>query len=63
MNHRSLFVLTLGVCALATSTLDAQGKKGKGGEAKSGWVSSLAEGKRQVASSGKPMMIVIRCVP
>lgn len=63
MSHRLLILLAVGVCVLAASPLHAQGKKSNGGATTSGWVSNFAEAKRQAANSGKPMMIVIRCVP
>lgn len=52
-------VLGLGSPALAQS----KGSKGKDGAAKSGWLSTLEEGKSQARTSGKPLMVVMRCVP
>jgi hypothetical protein len=40
------------------------GKKGKkAGKSASGWLSSLSQGKALARQTGKPLMVVIRCVP
>jgi hypothetical protein len=65
MHHRIAAGFALGLLAIAASSVDAQ-FKGKGGDvsrAQYGWLSSLQEGKAQTNKSGKPMMVVIRCVP
>jgi hypothetical protein len=59
------FLIALGMFALAGSSANAQ-PKGKGGEnsgARYGWLSSLSDGKDQARTTGKPMMVVLRCVP
>jgi hypothetical protein len=59
-------LLALGVGALADAPLLAQVGGPRGGEqaaARNGWIFSLDEGKAQARKSGKPLMVVIRCVP
>jgi hypothetical protein len=55
------------LCVLATGPMAFGQGKGRGGNsaiaAQNGWIFSLAEGKRQAAQSGKPLMVVIRCEP
>jgi hypothetical protein len=60
----SLVVLALAGVVLSDSSVLAQPgrRRGESG-ARYGWLSSLAEGKRQVAATGKPLMVVLRCVP
>ena len=57
--------LAFGVLASLNSPAQAQlkGPKGKEAGAKNGWLSSLEEGKSQARRSGKPLMVVMRCVP
>ena len=57
-----LFVL--GMAGLMAGPGHAQ--KGKGGGKNAfnyGWLSSLSEGKALAKKTGKPLMVVIRCVP
>ena len=54
-------VLALGVFAGSNGPLPAQGRDANAG--KYGWLSSLEEGKAQARKTGKPLMVVIRCVP
>jgi hypothetical protein len=52
------------VVVLDSSVLAQRGRRGgerDGGQY--GWVSSLAEGKRLASKTGKPLMVVLRCVP
>ena len=63
MNHRMVAFFALGFLALAGSPAGAQPKGTKGGASGNGWLSSLQEGKRQAAKSGKPIMVVLRCQP
>ncbi len=51
--------------ALATyAPAAAQFRRDDDSEAvKHGWLSSLAAGKEQARQTGRPMMVVIRCVP
>jgi hypothetical protein len=59
-----IVTLALGFLSLADGSVLAQGKRGRDQDsAKYGWLPSLAEGKAQAKKSGKPMMIVLRCVP
>jgi len=63
MHLRSVVLCAATLVVLAGSSVHAQQKGGKGGEAKNGWLGSLSEGKAQAAKSGKPIMVVLRCVP
>jgi hypothetical protein len=58
-------VLALGVVALAAAPSGAQFRGARGGDemAKNGWFTSLEEGKALARKSGKPLMVVLRCVP
>lgn len=65
--NRGLCVVALGLAVMFESSAVAQ-KKGKsgGGEAeaaKHGWLFSLAQGKTLAEKTGKPLMVVMRCVP
>ena len=62
---RAAFVIALAAIASADGALLAQ-KKGGGSEfdaVRNGWVFSLSQGKTLAEKSGKPMMVVMRCVP
>ena len=61
MNGPQFICLALGVLALSDAPLAAQFKGDASG--KYGWVGSLTEGKAQAKKSGKPLMVVLRCVP
>jgi len=55
-------VAALGGSSLASEPVLAQ--KGGGANAfQYGWLGSLEQGKAEAARSGKPMMVVVRCVP
>ncbi len=56
-------LLALGVVALADAPLRAQPRRGDQQAAEYGWISNLDEGKRLARTSGKPLMVVLRCVP
>jgi hypothetical protein len=62
MKHAVVGLVALGSVALLAAPAAGQFKGPKGG-GKTGWLSSLAEGKSQARASGKPLMVVIRCVP
>ena len=63
MKSGIIAVLALGAIAGAESPLLAQ-LKGRDARAdRHGWISSLEQGKAQAHSSGKPLMVVLRCVP
>ena len=52
--------------SLASTELPAFAQKGGRGMeqgSKFGWLASLTEGKAQAKKSGKPLMVVLRCVP
>ncbi len=60
----SFAVLALAGLALSDASLFAQRRpRGDMSGARFGWLSSLSEGKRQAARTGKPLMVVLRCVP
>jgi hypothetical protein len=58
-------LLALGFVALVNAPLLAQSREERGEEvaAKHGWLTSLEEGKAQARKSGKPLMVVFRCLP
>jgi hypothetical protein len=57
--------LALAGAALAGAPAQAQRgpRPGEGPAARHGWVLSLGEGQRQARATGKPLMVVLRCVP
>jgi hypothetical protein len=62
---RCAFVTVLLFVSLAAGVL-GQRRPVAGNEpeaAQNGWLSSLDEGKREAAKTGKPLMVVFRCVP
>lgn len=61
MIDRSAACLSMGLVLLAASC--ALGQPGEPDPARHGWLSSLEEGKARAARSGKPLMVVLRCVP
>jgi hypothetical protein len=63
MKSRISTVLALGLMAGFGGSVSPQGKGGDANAARNGWLSSLEEGKKQARESGKPLMVVIRCVP
>ena len=66
MSRSAVAVLALGCLALADVPARGQGKGPGLGDpqaARYGWASSLAAGKEQARQSGKPLMVVLRCVP
>lgn len=59
---------TLGLSVLVLSALShssALAQPGKGGKdpGKYGWIKNYAAGKELAQKTGKPMMLVFRCVP
>jgi hypothetical protein len=62
MRCSSLAMAAIGLAACAAPHAAAQPKGGPNGAAY-GWLSSLEQGKAQARKSGKPLMVVIRCVP
>jgi hypothetical protein len=65
MNGRMGILLALGFVVLADTSLLAQprGRRGDLQASRYGWLPTLAEGKAQAQKSGKPLMVVVRCVP
>jgi hypothetical protein len=66
MKNRLVILLVLTFLMLATSFSAAQPRRGRRGEqnaAQYGWLSGLEHGKAEAKMTGKPMMVVIRCVP
>ena len=62
----AFFVLSaLGLTALAGTPLLAQRGRNRLGdyEASYGWLSDLEQGKAKARQGGKPLMVVLRCVP
>lgn len=58
-------VLALVFTAGAVGEAVAQGPRGRGDQeaVRYGWQFSLSAGKAQARKSGKPLMVVMRCVP
>jgi hypothetical protein len=59
-----IIALAVGFLLLSFHPVSAQGKRGRDQDAaKYGWLPSLAEGKAQAKKTGKPILVVLRCVP
>lgn len=59
-----LLLSFLVLAAVCLTTTPAFAQKGRGGDAaRYGWLSSLTEGKAKARQTGKPLMVVMRCVP
>jgi hypothetical protein len=67
MRSRSAAILALGILTVGDAALMAQPRPPRRGDpqeaARYGWLWSLEEGKAQARKSGKPIMVVLRCVP
>ena len=66
MTVRPAVLVALGLVALADAPLLAQPRGPRGGDpeaARYGWLSNLEEGKARARATGKPLMVVLRCVP
>jgi hypothetical protein len=48
---------------LAGTNLQAQPRRGDQQAGQHGWIFNLEEGKALARRSGKPLMVVVRCVP
>jgi hypothetical protein len=59
----SLVLITVGWTASPCQAQKGKGKAKGGDASRYGWLSSLAEGKAQARKTGKPLLVVIRCVP
>jgi hypothetical protein len=57
------FCLALGFVALGDASLSAQPRRPGADGGRFGWLGSLSEGKAEARKTGKPLMVVIRCVP
>jgi len=65
MKRGSVVLFALGCLGLAQPAAVAQ-SKGRAGEqeaVKQGWIFNLAQGKAEARKTGKPLMVVLRCVP
>ncbi len=63
MKSRIVTVFALSILAGTGGSALPQFKGGDANAARYGWLSSLEEGKTKARQSGKPLMVVIRCVP
>jgi hypothetical protein len=64
MKFGLLGLLAFGLVFVPQPALHAQPRgRGDAEAAKYGWISDLDEGIAQAAKSGKPLMVVFRCVP
>ena len=58
------FFVAVGLVVLTHTRVMAQSGAGGSQDASSfGWLFSLDDGKAQARQSGKPLMVVLRCVP
>ena len=63
---RSSFVAAVALAGVALAPSPALAQRGRMSEqaaARNGWVFSLSEGKQRARKAGKPLMVVLRCVP
>jgi hypothetical protein len=58
-----VFFLGVGVMILADGSVVAQFRRGDQQAGKYGWLASLEDGKAQARKNGKPLVVVVRCVP
>ena len=64
MRSRVVVVLALAGVALTESAAWAQrGRMGEMEAARKAWIFNLSTGQQQARTTGKPLMVVIRCVP
>ncbi len=64
MRRPGFAALALAGILFGDAPLRAQrGIFGEQAAARNGWLFSLSAGKQQARTSGKPLMIVLRCVP
>lgn len=67
MNARFSCLIVFGLVALADRQAMAQRRGPRGGDQqearRAGWLHSLDEGVSEARKTGKPLMVVIRCVP
>jgi hypothetical protein len=64
---RSVVVVALSVAGLMSAAENALAQRGRSFAdqmaAQNGWEFSLSAGKRLARATGKPLMVVLRCVP
>jgi hypothetical protein len=66
MKRCLVVLLVLGSVALAAGSVQAQRRRGRRrfqNAAAYGWLFSLREGQAQARKTGKPLMVVLRCLP
>jgi hypothetical protein len=66
MRFRPVVLVALGFMVMSSPSSWAQFRMPRRGNEPAGgfgWLASLEEGKAQAKKSGKPLMVVIRCVP
>lgn len=64
MGSRLVVCLALGSMLLADAPAQAQrGRRGDWGAVHNRWLFNLEDGKALAQRSGKPLMVVLRCVP
>ena len=63
MKGGCVVLLACGVLALDGAPLLAQPRRGDPQAARYGWLASLADGQAQARLSGKPLLVVLRCLP
>jgi hypothetical protein len=64
MNYRCTALTALVLTALAAGSALAQRTRGGDPDvARHGWLSNFEEAKLQARKTGKPLMVVLRCVP
>ncbi len=65
MQCTAFAVMAISVAGLVVAPADAQPRGGRFGPNAfaNGWLGSLEQGKAQARKTGKPLMVVIRCVP
>ncbi len=56
-------ILAVFVFAFVVNSAALGQRRGEVQAARHGWLSSFEEGKAQAKKTGKPLMVVIRCVP
>ena len=63
---RSRVVVALALAGVALTETAAWAQRGRVGEmeaARKGWIFNLGTGQQLARKTGKPLMVVIRCVP
>ena len=66
MRSGLVLLLTMGVIGLTAGPSAAQPRRPRRGDQPAvqfGWHFSLQEGKTEARKAGKPLMVVVRCVP